>query len=188
MHDCLIGFHKCHYTFELTFILLCEIVIWLFYIYFQFSSYVLVIFQYFNLKKKKEKFVLGKSLISNINSIKSNSYIKNNIWPLNAATDQSQSSILETCNKVEEMLLHATAQTTFPMIPCDSLGQIEFGEVLEGTHWRRHTLQLVVIQEENFQRIPQDYRKLNGTNCKNRARGDEKLTETTWCRVKIPAD
>lgn len=60
--------------------------------------------------------------------------MKNNIWPLNAATDQSQSSIPETCNKVEEMLLHATAQTTFPMIPCDSLGQIEFGEVLEGTH------------------------------------------------------
>ncbi len=71
---------------------------------------------------------------------------------------------------MEEMMLHATAQTTFPMIPCDSLGQIEFGEVLEGTHWRRHTLQLVVIQEENFQRVPQDYSKLNGTHCKNRAR------------------
>ncbi len=30
-------------NYKLTFILLCEIVIWFFYIYFQFSSYVLVI-------------------------------------------------------------------------------------------------------------------------------------------------
>lgn len=33
----------------------------------------------------------------------------------------------------------------------DSLGQIELGQVFKGAHRRRHALQLVVVEEEDFQ-------------------------------------
>lgn len=47
----------------------------------------------------------------------------------------------------------------------DSLGEVELGEAVQTTHRLGNTLQLVVIQEKHFQRIPQNHGKLYGTHC-----------------------
>lgn len=58
----------------------------------------------------------------------------------------------------------------FEAAKLDSLGQIELGQGFKAAHRRRHTLQLVIVEEENFQWIPQDFGKLDGASCQEEPR------------------
>lgn len=58
----------------------------------------------------------------------------------------------------------------FETAKLDSLGQIELGQGFKAAQRWRHTLQLIIIEEENFQWIPQDFGKLDGTSCQEEPR------------------
>lgn len=50
----------------------------------------------------------------------------------------------------------------------DSRGEVELREAAQTTHRLGNALQLVVVQEQNFQRIPQNHGKLYRTHCRDR--------------------
>lgn len=66
----------------------------------------------------------------------------------------------------------------------DSLGQIELRQGFKGAHRRRHTLQLVVVEVEDFQWIPQDFGKLDGTSCQEEPRECRGVKANMRCTAK----
>lgn len=58
-----------------------------------------------------------------------------------------------------------------------SLREVELGEAVQAAHWLRNIVQLVVVQVEHLQRVPQNPGKLYGADCKRKT---ENTSVTTY--------